>query len=583
MTGPSFGRTGSSPAQPWYEKWLATRRLLAGANAVSRAKASGSSAVDDRLRELAADPLVTELASARGAADRGETIFANLATTLATLVPPLPIPSDHERALVQLWWWGYSALGLSRTQLLDVSRDPAVVEVVAGQQLTVARIDSRMWRTGTVAPVHGDAPEGLRALADAVEHALSKPAALALDDVWVDLAVARLRLLNSAALALLAMLAHMGDQPLHLSRLERESVRLQPTALAAAFATLTGIRAAAATLRTLDLAGGTIDQFALLPGVAASARAALSEVERRFGAFSAIAAIEHLFPPEPFRPSTWPAAAEVRSHALGAARESEALDVGESWRARVLERLCIFEREHGRLASAIDAGALRAAERARVDDELLADILVNYGDALGHARRFAEAEEQFRRALELERSPLEVAKTLNIYATVLRLARRREEAVELQRQAVQHLDDLDESQTLAEVLHDMSLTLTALRRYRDAYEVLESAADHAPPDSEVALLVRIRLAATLNELRRHAEARATAEGVLARVEAMYGKRSWPYVNTLHARGIALDALAAASADADLKKYAEREYHDYRLIREQLEARPDDAPALADDI
>jgi tetratricopeptide (TPR) repeat protein len=291
-----------------------------------------------------------------------------------------------------------------------------------------------------------------------------------------------------------------------------------------------------------------------------------------------------VYPAETYRSRTWPAAKALLAHAYAAARHSEAFDVGRPHRADVLERVCIFEYEHGRMSEAADAGrrSLRAAERHRVGDWKLADILVNYASALGGLERWLEAESHFQRAIELERgNPERLAKTLNIYGDLLRKAGRPEEALEQHAEALRCAEG--HPQILAEILHDQSLAFSTTRDYEKALEVLRRAENLVESGTETELLIDTRIAATLNDLERHADALAAIDRALPRIEKMWGGRSWPYVVAWHQRGIALDALAAQSGDPKLRKAAMAEYLRYRDVRDQLEAQPEGAAGAVVDV
>lgn len=516
----------------------------------------------------------------------GRREFARIVAALATVKPPLPVALGDDDALARLLWWCSACLGFTRSQLVKVvsGTGGAVVQDGAARPPSADRLDRLMWRSGPP-PVRGTAARGLERIVQALDAARTPPAPADIRDVWRPLAFERARLIEPGTAALVAMLAHLADEPVDLRRMGEHSVRLSPVALARSFETPVSLRRAVDVGRRLGLLDGMPGRCALSSGTRAQIIDALTPAERRFGAQAAIAAMATVYPPETYRAATWDLAAALREHAYAAARHSEEQDVGEAWRADVLERLCIFDYEHGRAAEAAEAGerALRAAEQHRVDDEKLSDILVNYAKALSQLRRWQEAEACFLRAAALDRRDEERAKTLNIYASSLREAGRLDEAIQRHQEALQLAGESTAPVTRAQILHDESLAFSRKRQYDDALEALREAERLVPLNTEEGLLIQTRTAVTLNEMDQHHDALAVIDPVMPNVRKTWGKLSWPYVNAWHARGVAIDALAQASGDPRAIKAAEAEYLRYRALRDQLEADPEHAPGAVTDV
>jgi len=572
---PRWGRTGASPQKSWYDEWQSRRTALNAAHAVSSALATGTRDVDRRLRELGS---ITGARSARTQLEGGVNAFRQIVQVLCSDLPALPATGDDH--IVRLLWWWWSCLGFARRELWAAAAMPELVQR-DGERISLSQIDRMMWRSGGSPPVRGAAPSGLLRLTTALSEAADDATeADPLLQVWSPCAVARLRVLRPDALALVAMLAHLAKEPIDLSGLGDHALHLTPIALSDAFATSAGVRRTIQAAVTVGLVVHGRDGVSLTvePSVVVPA---LTDAERRFGATAAVAAMHWLFPERTQRATTWARANALRGHAYVAADASESVDVGESWRASLLERVSILDLEHGRVREAVDAGrrALAAAERARSDTEQLAGILVNYARALAADGNAALADACFARALDLESDAFDRAATLNLYANFLSDQGQHEKAVSYQRRALGLVGDSGE-QVQAEVGHDLSLTLSRAGEHASALRELRAAAQLRGVDDETRLLIQVRTAAALNAVGEHDEARAVIERSLPSIEAVFGRSSWTYVNALHARGVALDVLAERSGRKADAQYAAREYRAYRALRQELEAAPEGAAGLA---
>jgi len=584
-----WGRTGHSPEKPWYPAWKAVRDRLRLTHVVSAALAHGSLGLEEALRDLgrmSADRRI------RGLKARGEAVFAMTVEVLAEIKPEVPVRRADEDALVRLLWWYSAGLGLSRSdigRLVDGSYGMDVVADAVAKTATaagLAALDRMMWRTGSP-PVRGGSPAGLERIVRAFGEATAvEPGDTVLEAVWAPLAVERCRLTKPGVLALAAMLAHLADEPFDLRPLIECHVRLSPVALADACQSARQLRRTVAEGVRHGLITGDVGASELPSLIRGQVRESLTAAERRFGAQAAISAMDCVYPPQTYRAKTWERAGALRAHAYAASLSSEELDVGESWRSYVLERLCIFDYEHGRITEAADAGrrALRAGEASRQSNDRLADILVNYGRALAALGKFTAADRTFRRALDLERSNNEEqAKTLNIYANVLKDAGRSRKEDQARNRALSLVESPEHYETRADVLHDLSLSLSSRRRYSDAMKALHEAEQLVPLRSETGLLIQARIAATLNDQEQFDEALHAIDAVLPSFRETWGTVSWPHVNALHIQGIAFEGIARKTGRPKDTQRAEAAYRKYRLIRDKLEANPEAAPGTSEPV
>lgn len=138
-------------------------------------------------------------------------------------------------------------------------------------------------------------------------------------------------------------------------------------------------------------------------------------------------------------------------------------------------------------------------------------------------------------------------------------------------------------ETRADVLHDLSLSLSSRRRYSDAMKALREAEQLVPLRSEPGLLFQSRIAATLNDQEKFDEALHVIDAVLPRFRETWGAESWPHVNALHIQGIAFEGIAKRTGRPSDTQRAEAAYRKYRLIRDKLEANPEDAAGASEPV
>jgi hypothetical protein len=98
-------------------------------------------------------------------------------------------------------------------------------------------------------------------------------------------------------LALVAMLAHLADEPFDLRPLTEYHTSLAPVVLADACQTPRHLRQTVVEGARHGLVTGEVSAAAVSPSIRAQVRESLTAAERRFGAEAAIAAMDCLYPP----------------------------------------------------------------------------------------------------------------------------------------------------------------------------------------------------------------------------------------------------------------------------------------------
>lgn len=168
----------------------------------------------------------------------------------------------------------------------------------------------------------------------------------------------RLRLLDPAALAFVAMLGALADEPIDLDELPGGHHSLAPDVLMDSCANRASLLAMMKRAKAVGLLDFRYSNVWLEQGVrAALLDGLLTPKELDNAAISATVVIHGLFPSlYPRSPEVIPHARRLRAHAYSAADVSEQRDVAEGWRDNLLERLCVLEYETGQFDAAAAAG-----------------------------------------------------------------------------------------------------------------------------------------------------------------------------------------------------------------------------------
>lgn len=594
VQGHSFGqevlilRTGGA-VETWRDTWPAWRDELRRMHSVSSARARGGPGSETfaHLRHLGEDvddalPLGSVATPGASPPERGRRLFAGVTARLVAAAPELPVDSADGNALVRLWWWCWSSLGMSGAELALTTRNPDVVSgPIDGpwDGFKAATIESRMWRRQGRPPA-GASADALEELTRVLSEVDTPLGTIDFEAVWVSCAVHRLRLLDPAALAFVAMLRSLSQQPIGINDVPGTHHSFRPVSLMDACATRTSLGELARRASDVGLCDFDGKTFKLAKGVRDALEADLLQPrELDNGAHSAVVTMHFQFPAlNPRSRAALRRAETLSAHAYAAADASERRNVAEGWRDNLLERLCILEYEMGRFDAAADAGrrAVAAARGARRHGTELADKLVNYAVALARIDRTEEALDLYQLALdENEQHPIDRALTLNAYGALLRTLRLESEALRAQTEAlglIRNETPLDE-ESLAQVLHDTSMTEHAQGHFDQALALLEEA-QALECTEETECMVQIRIVEAYNGLADFVQARRLGQQAMHRAADLFGSPSGEHVSAIAAHGRALEGIADdTGTDAD-RREAMAAWDRYVRLQEDLKRRGD---------